>query len=82
MQIFITLKESRQVWHVLENTSVRVLSPIVFCFQHYIHVHTLTGSVFSEPALCCVILSNKKEHVYTLVLGFIVHSRRSALILP
>ena len=70
------------MWHVLENTSVRVLSLIVFCFPHYIHVRTLTGSVFSEPALCCVILSNKKEHVYTLVLGFIVHSKHSPLISP
>ena len=41
-----------QVWHVLENTSVR------FYLPHYIDI--AVGNVFPEPALLCVILQNRE----------------------
>ena len=44
------------MWYVLENTSVRVLPPIV--------VH-LVGNVFPESAILCVILSSREDPLHT-----------------
>ena len=45
-----------QVWHVLENTSVRVLSPyITVC------------NVFLEPVILCVIFSNNEDPLYMYI---------------
>ena len=41
------------MWHVLENTSVRVL-----------YLDITVGNVISEPTILCVILSSREEPMY------------------
>ena len=41
------------MWHVLDNTSVRVL-----------YLDITVGNVISEPTILCVILNSKKEPMY------------------
>ena len=46
------------MWHVLENTSVRVLSPIV------LYIDITVGNVFPEPIILCEVLSSREEPTY------------------
>ena len=54
------------MWHVLENTSVRVLSPIYFDIT--------VGNVFPEPIILCVILSNREDPLRMYQARFILLS--------
>ena len=58
------------MWHVVENTSVRVL-----------YLDITVGNVISEPTILCVILSSWEEPMYVCnsKLDYLRVCRRSAL---
>ena len=54
------------MWHVLENTSVRV------CLPYYFDI--TVGNVFPEPVILYVILSNREDPLHMYQARFILLS--------